>query len=261
MLANTCDLLVIGAHPDDAEIGAGGLIAQQTRLGYRVVICDLTAGEMSSNGTPQQRRQEALAAAAILGVRDRICLGLPDRGLTGDPEQVAAVAGLIRHYRPRLVLAPYHLDDHPDHRRTQAIVAEAILNARLGRYVLPADAVWAKAAAEQRSQQAGAAGAWPAGGLAPWAVQAFWQYYIHATAPQPFYVRLEEEDGRRKQEALSCYASQFQVSPQAVRTRLHGLKQKLEWRDRYAGSLTGAPWAEGFSQDGPWSTSDVWPLL
>ena len=77
------DLLVFGPHPDDLEIGLGGTIAHHTAAGHRVGLCDLTEGELSSNGTPEQRRAEALEAARVLGAAWRENLGWPDGGIDG----------------------------------------------------------------------------------------------------------------------------------------------------------------------------------
>ena len=221
--------MVIGAHPDDAEIGAGKMIAQEIRLGHKVLICDLTAGEMGSNGNAVQRRSEALASAAVLGVSERICLGFPDRGLQQCEDQISELVRVIRDYRPRLVLAPWHEDDHLDHVNAAGLVRAASLNARLRKY----------------------------GSKDIWAVERVWEYFIHETSLNPLLLRLEEEDGILKQKALRCYLSQFQEGEGTVSTRLHGLLQRLEWRDRYAGSQIGAPWAEGFWQREPLGLYDL----
>src|SRR5437763_1988859 len=75
------DLVAFGPHPDDIEIGLGATIARHTDAGYRVGLCDLTTGELSSNGTPEQRRAEADAAARVLGVAWRENLGWTDGGI------------------------------------------------------------------------------------------------------------------------------------------------------------------------------------
>ena len=80
------DLLVFGPHPDDLEIGLGGTIAKQTALGFAVGLCDLTAGEMGSNGTVEERLAEAEAARGVLGARWRVNLRWPDRGIDDDGE-------------------------------------------------------------------------------------------------------------------------------------------------------------------------------
>src|SRR5690349_11048909 len=113
----TVDLLVFGPHPDDIELGLGGTIAKQVALGQRVGLCDLTAGEMGSNGTVAERLAEAEAAAAALGVRWRENLRWPDRAFGTDPNEIRQAVALIRRARPEAVAVPYWSDRHPDHVR------------------------------------------------------------------------------------------------------------------------------------------------
>ena len=77
------DLLVFGPHPDDIEIGLGGTVARHAAAGHRVGLCDLTRGELGSNGTPEERAREADAAARVLGAAWRENLGWPDGGISG----------------------------------------------------------------------------------------------------------------------------------------------------------------------------------
>ncbi len=88
------DLIAFGPHPDDVEIGLGGTIARHASAGYSVGLCDLTAGELGSNGTPAERRREAAAAARTLGVEWRENLGLPDGELDATSAQVGVVVEL-----------------------------------------------------------------------------------------------------------------------------------------------------------------------
>ncbi|HKH72057.1 MAG TPA: PIG-L family deacetylase, partial [Vicinamibacterales bacterium] len=81
MTISQVDLLAVGPHPDDIEIGIGGIVAKHAALGHRVGLCDLTAGEMGSNGTVEERLAEAEAACAVLGARWRVNLRLPDRAI------------------------------------------------------------------------------------------------------------------------------------------------------------------------------------
>jgi len=90
------DLLAVGPHPDDIEIGVGGLVAKHVALGHQVGLCDLTAGEMGSNGTVTERLAEADAACDVLGAAWRINLRLPDRALGREADQMRAIAGLVR---------------------------------------------------------------------------------------------------------------------------------------------------------------------
>src|SRR5215210_4156338 len=113
-LAAPVDLLAVGPHPDDIEIGIGGIVAKHASLGHRVGLCDLTAGEMGSNGTVEQRLAEAESARAVLGAAWRVNLRWPDRAI-GGPEQIRSAVALIRRARPRTVAIPYWSDRHPDH--------------------------------------------------------------------------------------------------------------------------------------------------
>jgi len=125
------DIIAFGAHPDDVEIGAGGLLAKEAALGYRVGIADLTRGEMGTRGTPDVRLEEARKAAEILGAIWRINLEMPDGNITADHENVMKVARVIRTYRPKVIIAPYWDDRHPDHVNTSRLVTEAHFKAGL----------------------------------------------------------------------------------------------------------------------------------
>lgn len=214
------DWLVVGAHPDDAEIGAGGFIIQQAQAGKKIVLCDLTAGEMSSNGDPVSRNREALDSARLMGAPERICLKLKDRGLRKSDEEMAMLVQVIRRYSPQFILCPYHLDSHPDHRQASKMVREAVLNARLTKY--------------------------GEGNIAQ--VARVWEYFINDMAEHPIYVKLTSEIGQLKMQALACYRSQFEKDIHSVPTRLHSFLEKIERRDRYSGDIAGVPWAEGFFQ-------------
>jgi bacillithiol biosynthesis deacetylase BshB1 len=102
------DVLAIGPHPDDAEIGAGGVLHKLSSQGRSVGVLDLTAGEMASGGDVETRRTEAAAAAEVLGLSVRECLELPDCGLEDCYEMRCAVATAIRKYRPEVVLGTYY---------------------------------------------------------------------------------------------------------------------------------------------------------
>ena len=104
------DLLVFGPHPDDLEIGLGGSIAKHAAMGLRVGLCDLTAGEMGSNGTVDERLAEAEAAREVLGATWRVNLRWPDRGIGPNDDHVRRAAELVRRARPRAGAAPYWSD-------------------------------------------------------------------------------------------------------------------------------------------------------
>ena len=127
-----CDLLVVSPHPDDAEIGLGGLLALLCARGRRVWALELTRGELGTNADPQERWQEAVAAAGVLGLAGRVQLQLPDGFVdANDQGQAAALVAVIRRLRPAwLVTAPEPLR-HPDHQATPGLAARAVFLARL----------------------------------------------------------------------------------------------------------------------------------
>ncbi len=109
------DWLVLAPHPDDAEIGAGGTLLRLAAAGKATGILELTRGEGGTLGDPDTREAECRAAAAILGLRWRGQLGLPDGGLADTPEQARALAAALRWVRPRVLVVPHSRDRHPDH--------------------------------------------------------------------------------------------------------------------------------------------------
>lgn len=134
----TYDVAVFGAHPDDAEMGMGGTIAQLTQSGHSVIVVSLTQGECGTHGSPEERRTEAARAAEILGCEHRV-LDLPDSRLVADVATRERLMVLVRELKPRLVFAPYHSNSlghhdgaaHVDHQATGAIVRDAVRLARV----------------------------------------------------------------------------------------------------------------------------------
>ncbi|MDO9556201.1 MAG: bacillithiol biosynthesis deacetylase BshB1 [Coriobacteriia bacterium] len=120
------DVVCIGAHPDDVEIGMGGTVAGMTAQGLDVVIVDLTDGEPTPCGTHERRMAEAVRAADILGASRRT-LSQPNRYLFDTVEARTELAEVLRELRPRVLFVPYPEDAHPDH------VAAASI-ARAGRF-------------------------------------------------------------------------------------------------------------------------------
>lgn len=214
------DVLAFGPHPDDLEIGVGGTLAKHAALGHGVGLCDLTAGEMGSNGTVEERLAEAEAARAVLGARWRVNLRLPDRSIGADPAHLRAVVELIRHARPRVVTAPYWSDRHPDHGSASELLTEAVFTAGLRRY--------------------------EAGG-APWRPHWACYYFINDAAPPSFVIDVSDHY-ETKRRALACHASQFRPSgPSAIATRLTSARfqQLIESRDAQFGAQAGVAFAEG----------------
>jgi len=219
------DLLVFGPHPDDLEIGVGGIVARHAALGFSVGLCDLTAGELGSNGTADERLKESEAARKVLGAVWRENLRWPDRRIGKDPAHLDEAVRFIRQHRPRVVAAPYWIDRHPDHAAASAVVTEAVFNSGLRKY--------------SPTGETGKAGE-------PWKVEWICYYFINDGASPSFVVDVSEYYGRKRQ-ALDCHSSQFQAGPNAVGTRLNSplFRQLIESRDAQFGAQAGVTWAEG----------------
>jgi len=121
----TVDVLAVGAHPDDVELGVGGLLHKLAKSGHTVGILDLTRGEMGTRGTPEERAQEAAKAAEILGVTRRENAALPDGQLANVTAQQRTLIPLLRSFRARTLLLPQGRDRHPDHRAAYDLVRDA----------------------------------------------------------------------------------------------------------------------------------------
>lgn len=222
------DILVFGAHADDAEIGMAGTIAKHTASGLKVGLCDLTAAEMSSNGTVDIRKAEAEQAAELLGAVVRTNLGLPDRGLYISEEHVSAVTAEIRRFAPSIVFAPYWEDRHPDHIACSKLVEEAVFNAKLRKYMPDKPAIPAP--------------------------QLFF-YFINDLGRTDLVVDVTAHYSVKEQ-ALSCYRSQFEKKPgeDVVSTPLNeGYIERVRSRDMLLGQRRLIPYAEGFATKVPFA--------
>lgn len=216
------DLLAFGPHPDDIEIGFGGCVALHVARGFRVGLCDLTRGELGSNGTVEERLAEAEAARAVLGADWRLNLGWPDGGPYETVAHANDVVRLVRACRPGIVAIPYWDDRHPDHRAASETLSRAVFKAGLRRVSgLSADEAWRP--------------------------RRVVYYFINDDAPVSFGIDVSEVYDKKRQ-ALACHATQF--TPQGaerVPTRLTASTffQLIESRDARLGALTGVAHAEG----------------
>ncbi len=119
------DILAIGAHPDDVELGCGATIAKEISLGKKVGILDLTKGELGTRGSVEIREKEAFKAAKILGVSIRENLGLADGFFVNDKEHQLKIIEIIRQYQPDIVLCNAKEDRHIDHSKGSQLVSDA----------------------------------------------------------------------------------------------------------------------------------------
>lgn len=119
------DVLAIGAHPDDVELGCGGTIAKLISEGKKVAILDLTQGELGTRGTNETRAIEAKNAAEILGISARENLKMKDGFLVNSEEYQLRIIKAIRTYQPEIVFCNAVDDRHPDHAKAAKLVSDA----------------------------------------------------------------------------------------------------------------------------------------
>jgi len=131
------DILAIAAHRDDVELTCAGTLLRAVDAGYRTGILDLTAGESGTHGSAALRAREADEAARILGVVERRNAGLPDAHLHNGEESRRLVVEQIRHFAPRVVILPFPVGRHPDHRVASELGRDACYLAGLARYDAP----------------------------------------------------------------------------------------------------------------------------
>jgi N-acetylglucosamine malate deacetylase 1 len=215
------DLLAFGPHPDDIEIGLGATIAKQVDQGWRVALCDLTQGELGSNGTPEERLAEADRAREVLGVLWRRNLRWPDGAIGRDEQHLREAVEFIRRWRPRTIALPHREDRHPDHTAASDLMTIAAHRCGLRRYEAEGE---------------------------PWRPDWLVYYFINDASPPSFIVDVSAHYDRKRQ-ALACHSTQFQPSAaDAVDTRLTApsFLQLVESRDAHFGALAGVAFAEGF---------------
>ena len=128
------DILAIAAHRDDVELTCAGTLIKAVDQGHRTAILDLTAGETGTRGSADLRASEAEAAAAILGVSERRNAELPDAHLANDESSRRIVVEAIRHFAPRVVILPFPVGRHPDHRIASELGRDACFLAGLAKY-------------------------------------------------------------------------------------------------------------------------------
>lgn len=132
------DYLAIGAHADDVELGAGGTLLRLASQGRKGVMVDLTDASMGTRGTPEIRAKEAAAAARILKA-ERVNLGLPDARLSGNWEAEKLLIGVIRKYRPKILITHHADEQHPDHGEAARLVKRAAFKSGLAKLDCPGD--------------------------------------------------------------------------------------------------------------------------
>lgn len=224
------DILVFGAHPDDAELGAGATIAKEVARGRKVGITDLTRGELGTRGTAEIRDVEAREAARILGVAVRTNLGFRDGFFSNDQEHQMEVIRSIRSLRPDIVICNAIYDRHIDHGRGSSLVADSCFLSGLAKIVTQDD--------HGRDQ-------------AVWRPRAVYHYIQWKNIPPDIVVDVSGFIPK-KIEALGAYRSQFydpnSKEPETPISSRNFFDSVL-YRARDLGRLIGVEQGEGFTVD------------
>lgn len=221
------DILILAAHPDDAEISSGGTIAKHVSLGFKVGVVDLTRGELGTRGTAAIRDQEAADSSKILGLSIRENLGLRDGFFKNSEEDQLKVVKAIRKYQPEIVLANATHDRHPDHGRASDLVYEACFLSGL-----------TKVETQENGKQQIA-----------WRPKSVY-YFIQSQYIQPDFVVDVSDFWEKKLESLRAFKSQF-YDPQSKEPETFisnpGFMKLIEARGHEMGYAIGVKYGEGYT--------------
>ena len=230
------DVLAIAAHRDDVELTCAGTLVRASEAGHRTGILDLTAGESATRGSPEVRAREAERAAEILGVAERRNAGLPDAHLSNTDETRRILVEQIRHFAPRVVILPFPVGRHPDHRIASELGRDACFLAGLARY--------------------------DAGGTPHRPYKILYALSYREDTVKPTFVVDISSQFDRKLAAIRCYASQFDGAKAAGEIFPTGqdLYSLVETQNAHYGSLIRARYGEPFFTDETMAVEDVMAL-
>jgi len=220
------DVMAIGAHPDDAELSCAGVLLVEKKNGKKTGIIDLTQGELGTRGTAETRKEEAAAAAKILGLDIRENLGLRDGFFQNSEADQLKVIEAIRRYRPEVILCNAPEDRHPDHGRSAKLVSDASFLSGLRKVETFSDG---------RQQEA-------------WRPK-YVLHYIQDRFLQPNFVIDISDVMETKLESVKAYGTQFHNpglnEPQTYISTPDFL-ESIIYRSKMMGKMIGVKYAEGF---------------
>lgn len=230
------DLLAIAAHRDDVELTCAGTLIRAADQGHRTGILDLTAGETGTRGSADLRAAEAERAAGIMGIAERRNAGLPDAGLHNSDEMRRVVVEHIRHFAPRVVILPFPVGRHPDHRIAAELGRDACFLAGLARY--------------------------PAAGAPHRPHKVLYALAYREDPVKPTFVVDITDQFARKMAAIRCYASQFDGARNAGEIFPTGqdLYSLIETQNAHYGSLIRTRFAEPYFTHETVAVDDVLSL-
>ena len=237
-MSETVDLLAIAAHRDDAELTCGGTLAKAARAGKRVGIVDLTQGESGTRGDAPTRAAEAARAAQALGVGVRLNAGLHDAHLNNDEASRTKVVELIRRTKPRVVILPFPVGRHPDHRIAAELGRDACYLAGLAKYA-------------------------PTPNVEPHRpFKVIYALAYREDPVKPSFVVDISDSFEAKMQAIRCYASQFDGAKAAGEIFPTGqdLYELIRVQSAHYGSLIRRPYGEPFFMHETLEIADVLQL-
>ena len=239
-------VMVLSAHPDDAELACSGTVRKLTNEGVNVVFVECTRDELGTRGTPELRLREAEAAADTLGVSRRECLEMPDGSIMHTDENVTKVIEAIRAHRPHLMLIPPPFERHPDHEAVHRLARAASFKAGLTQVITSRDGV------DQLPHR-------------PHRMICFLQQYDFPRNPD-IYVDITDTF-EAKMASIKAFSSQFYLpdlyesdEPNTFLSRPEFLLE-VEARALYFGSRIGTKYAEAFMAVEPLAVPSLSVLL
>ena len=223
------DILAIGAHPDDVELGCGATLAKEVSNGKKVGIIDLTRGELGTRGTAETRDEEAFNAAKILGVHTRVNMRFADGFFTNDKAHQLEIIKMIRFYRPEIVICNAIDDRHIDHGKGSQLVSDACFLSGLQKI----ETVYKDEDAAQE----------------PWRPKVVY-HYIQWKDLEPDLAVDVTGFMDKKMESVLAYKTQFfDPNSQEPETPISSknFTDSITYRARNLGRLVGAEFAEGYT--------------
>ena len=234
------DILALAAHPDDVELSCSGTLIKAVQQGKKAGIIDFTLGELGTRGTPEIRRQEAAAAAEVMGLSARENLEFRDGFFANDEAHQLEVIKMIRKYQPDIVLANAFDDRHPDHGRGSALAREACFKAGLKMIETELDG-------EKQKK---------------WRPRAVY-HYIQSIPREPDFVVDVTDVWDVRTESVKCFKSQF-FDPLSKEDSTYisspMFLRMIEARAIEYGHLIGAKYAEGFQVERIVGVDDIFDL-
>ncbi len=235
------DVLAVGAHPDDIELSCAATLAKLKRQGKKIGILDLTEGELGTRGSRTIRKKEAAAASKILGLHQRINLGLSDGNIEVNQTNIRSVIKLIRLYQPEVLLIPHWSERHPDHEHAHRLCREAWFFSGLE-----------KIATSVRGKR-----------QEPFRPKKYF-HYMQKYEFQPTFIVDVSETYEVKKNSLLAYSSQFYNPRSNERETILSSRlflESIEARDKHFGSMINVAYGEPFFSMEPVGIDSFFSML